>query len=453
MKRVFALFVTALLFTTGLFACTGARNPGTIALSSGEGDSLPKPVEAVPIAPVADDTPVKEISPVRLVFTHALTGDAADLLYALTLRFNEENVYGITVVLPEDPDDSADGTDEETVFAAEEENDDGFDSRADIQLLLPSVMLDHLEDITMLDTYAQEDTSFSYDDIIAPFREYNESFRCMAGLPFTMSTDVYYYNKNLFEDYEITPPSTWQELTAAGSVVLDQRDIPVVAVRGAGTYFEIMCIQNGTRFVDSDGIHFDDGAGAGKEAVRFLTNMHRLGYLRLTYEESERASDFRSQRTAGFIGSSLAAPEVFTAGFDVGVIPLPAGRVQGASAVSGSFLVITAGDGNARMAAWEYLKYLTGTHVNALWAVGTGYLPVRYSAFETPEYRSLMETDPVANACHAQIDDMFVPYDIENDPYAASLALCLSQQLLNGAEAAEAYDALIDEAYNSAPQR
>jgi len=58
-------------------------------------------------------------------------------------------------------------------------------------------------------------------------------------------------------------------------------------------------------------------------------------------------------------------------------------------------------------AAWEYLKFLTSTDATVKWAMDTGYLPVRTSAYESETYQEFMAGDATATASYAQTDAFF----------------------------------------------
>jgi multiple sugar transport system substrate-binding protein len=65
-----------------------------------------------------------------------------------------------------------------------------------------------------------------------------------------------------------------------------------------------------------------------------------------------------------------------------------------------------------RLAAWLFIKYITDAEQTAQWSMLTGYLPVRYSAYDSATYQAFL-TDPdpdyiyesmTANAAYLQVD-------------------------------------------------
>ncbi len=47
-----------------------------------------------------------------------------------------------------------------------------------------------------------------------------------------------------------------------------------------------------------------------------------------------------------------------------------------------------------KLAAWEYIKFLINKDNTAYWAMKTGYLPVRTSANDSPEYKDFVAKKP-----------------------------------------------------------
>lgn len=441
MKRVFAPFVTALMTVILFTGCTKNETSGTGLTLAEDSAGAAESVVLSPIEDVVDAEPVRDIAPVTVTFVPALEEDDMVVLEALTEEFNRTNAYGITVKL-------ASGADEDTDEDAEEDADADDPADADIVLMEGEELLFYAEDIVPLDAFLKED-DIRYDDIIEAYRTEAERVGFVAGLPFAMYADVYYYNRSLFHEYELEEPGTWQALTGAGSALMEQRSLPVIAIPDAGNFFETMCLQNGADYLTGNTIGFDNDAG--REAVRFFVNMTGLGFLRLTPDEEERLSDFRAQRTGGFVGSSRLSASLSDAAFDVGAVALPQGKSGMASPAGGEFLVMTAKDTNTQAACWEYIKYLTGSHVSANWAVATGYLPIRYTAYDAPEYVSFMSYDIASGACSLQKDAFFFAVNGDEESLDALIGRRLIEEINAGASAADVFDALTEEGERERP--
>ena len=93
-------------------------------------------------------------------------------------------------------------------------------------------------------------------------------------------------------------------------------------------------------------------------------------------------------------------------------------------------------DANKQKATWEYMKFLTSTENTTKWAIKTGYLPVRTSAYKSDEYQKFMADDATATASYAQADSFFVSptYDASTDIRSA-VAAKYEELVLNKSDA------------------
>ena len=54
-------------------------------------------------------------------------------------------------------------------------------------------------------------------------------------------------------------------------------------------------------------------------------------------------------------------------------------------------------------AAWDLIKFLVSTQSQAEWAAGTGYVPLRQSAADTPEIKALWAKEPGYKVAYDQL--------------------------------------------------
>jgi len=134
--------------------------------------------------------------------------------------------------------------------------------------------------------------------------------------------------------------------------------------------------------------------------------LYNNGYARLIGEDDYFSSVISTQRIGGYIGSSTGVSYITADDFELGVAPLPTNK-KAAANQAGTNIVMFAQDENQQAATWEYMKYLTSTEATTEWAMKTGYLPVRVSAFESDEYQSFMADDITATAAYSQVDAFF----------------------------------------------
>lgn len=228
------------------------------------------------------------------------------------------------------------------------------------------------------------------------------------GLPLNPSTLVMYYSKDLFKKAGLDPnkpPQTWDEVYAASKKI---------AALGKGYYgirlyagdwvVEAAIWQWGGDIVSADNKKMLFNSKEAIEAVTFWKKMVEEGLA--LYGEGREASD---QDFAGKVGMTLRSSGSLTTMIDscqyeVGVARLPYSK-QRATAIGGANIFMFAGISKAQQeAAVKFVKFLTASENQGLWAANTGYMAARKSALESPEWKKLFAQDPRMQVTYTQLE-------------------------------------------------
>ncbi len=227
----------------------------------------------------------------------------------------------------------------------------------------------------------------------------------LFALPFNRSTPIVYYNKRMFKEKGLSPPTTWEELRGHAAA-LTVREGEKTSVWG----FEVpvdwwfwygLLHQAGGRLLSEDGKRAAFGGEPGQRALQLLVDM-------ATKDKTMRApqgrdfnaweaanTDFINERVA-MIWTSTAFLSFFqeSAKFEFGTAFLPGDKVK-AVPTGGTFFVISKKAGaKEKAAAWEFLQWMTATKQTIYWSRNTGYMPVRRSALDDPEMKDFMAKNP-----------------------------------------------------------
>lgn len=224
-------------------------------------------------------------------------------------------------------------------------------------------------------------------------------------IPFSLSNIVLYYNKKYFEEAGLdpeVPPQTWDEVIEYGKkLTVDQNGdgvperwgfgCPLKADYGAIWYWlALFWQQGGELFNDAqtEGI-FNSEAGI-KATEIWKAMVHDAGILSL----SQGWSDFESGITAMHLMSSSSLARIReNMGYNVvGITYLPEGVQQASVSGGGNMAMFSSCED--KEAAWEFLKWIGSTEIIKRWSIATGYVPVRKSAAESPEYKDYLLKDP-----------------------------------------------------------
>lgn len=370
---------------------------------------------------------------VHVEFWHAMSGKQQEVLTELTDQFNAENEFGITVDLV----NQGAYNDLSTKLTANA----AAGTLPDMAQTYNNWIVPYIDMVVPLDDFIANDFD-NYEDIIPSYRDEVSEFGFIHGLPFNKSTYLYFYNKTMFDELGLTAPETWDDLVHIGEVFKSEKDMVSLGYDDLSGMLEAYIRQNGGEYIDADGVLFDDEKGL--ETITFIMDLYNNGYARLAGEDGYFSTPMSNQLIPAYVGSSAGVSYIDTsAGWELGVAPLP-GNVEKAANQSGTNLVMFAQDEAQQLATWEYMKFLTSTEATTYWAMNTGYLPIRTSAYESAEYQDFMANDLAAQAAYAQADAFFCPATFENSYETYSLAgTTLEELILENADGQTAYDELV----------
>ena len=335
-----------------------------------------------------------ETTETTIEFWHGMSGGLQDALVALTDKFNAENGMGITVNLTNQGGYSDLSTKLLGAIAS--------DTLPDMAQVYNSWIASSLDVVVPLDDFIANDFD-NYEDILSGYRAEGAEFGQIYTIAFNKSVQVYFYNKTMYDELGLTPPTTWQELydvseavyTATGNAAFGYDDL-------FGMFLQYM-IQSEAGFVEDGQVLFNNEKAVA--AIDFLLDMFQKGYARTAGEDWYLSGPFNNGLVGAYIGSSAGAAYVSPDGFEYSASIIPVGDAP-AAMQAGTNLAMFSQDEAQQLAVWEYIKFLTSTESTVYWAMNTGYLPIRQSGYESEEFQAYMETSVVARACYAQVANM-----------------------------------------------
>lgn len=240
-----------------------------------------------------------------------------------------------------------------------------------------------------------KDSEFNFDDIQSGILEYAKYYGRLAALPFGISTQVVYYNKDLVKtagyDLEANPPKSWADFVQVAKAIqkanpdgtwgfdtsdgvwlvksmLSQNENPVVEVQG-DKIVPVFDNESGIEVANFWKTFIDEGimpVGQHDNAEKkFLAG--NLVFIAAT-----------SNRISRWPGSTT---------FEIGAIEMPYFKKQ-AVALGGSTTTIMTTDYWKHDAAWQLLKFVLNTENQTAFALTSGYLPIRKSSLEEADVKA-----------------------------------------------------------------
>ncbi|MGE8202959.1 ABC transporter substrate-binding protein [Heyndrickxia sp. NPDC080065] len=352
--------------------------------------------------------PEKLTKPVTIEFWHAMSGNLEDTLKAMTDDFNKSQ-KNITVKLV---NQGAYNDLSQKLMAAAKAHNSPVMAQA-YEDWMTQYIQNHL--ITDLTPYIKDKnhgwSDEELNDIVSVFRDANTWDGKYYGVPFNKSTEILYYNTDMFKENNVKVPTTWDEFQdAAKKLTKKDGNKKVVGIgfeNSIGLSFPTYVRQAGGQTINEKENKVTINTPEAKDALNFLNGMVSDGTARLAGEDGYMSGPFGRGDVAMYVGSSAGLS--FVAKEAEGKIhwsaaPLPKGK-EAATAFQGTNLAIfSSATDDEKLAAWEYMKFLTSKEQTARWAKATGYVPVRTSALDTPEWKEFVGKTPEYGVAVQQFD-------------------------------------------------
>ncbi len=315
-------------------------------------------------------------APVEITFWHAMNAAQEEALTKLTEDFMAAN-KNITVTLQ---NQSSYGELSQKLTATMQSPD----SLPTITQAYPGWVYNAMQDgfVTDLAPYITNETIGIADyetDFVEGFRNGVNYDGKIYGMPFNKSTEVIWYNVELFEELGLTPPTTMEELATTAKAITDAKGIVGAGFDSLNNYYVTYLVNNGITFEPG----FEVTGDVSTEAVNFYLDGIKDGSLRIAGTDGYLSDPFKNELVGMFIGSTAGETYATGENFTTGVAPYPA---ETAIQQGTDVYMFNTGTQEQQTAAFLYLSYLTSTESQVYWGVQTGYIPVRNSALTSTEY-------------------------------------------------------------------
>ena len=306
--------------------------------------------------------------------------------------------------------------------------------------------------LTDLTPYISADADFQRDDYIDVFFNQGVHGDVTYALPAYGTTQVMYYNKEVFEKAGVEPESikTWQDLAETSKKIKEE---------GIATYgWEPMwgednlidfAFSNGAQIFSEDGktvtINSDEWVQVWEDVRTWIHDdeimaVHSGGQgWEYWYNTMDDAVDGTA---GGYVGSSGDQADLdFSV---VGAMEQPAWDDDSESAPSAEakqLVSVAASTDEEKQGAFEFMKYFTSPENQATWSLATGYVSVRQSSSETENYKAYSADHPeilvpLSQSSHATIR----PVDPTGGEIYDALKIAADKVELEGVSAKEALD-------------
>lgn len=307
-----------------------------------------------------------------------------------------------------------------------------------------------------INTYVEADSDFEKEDYIEVF--YNQGVDSegkMFGFPAYGTTQVLYYNIKAFEKAGINPEEieTWQDLAEAAEKITNDDMVGWEPMWGKDNLVDAV-LSNGGSIFNEDmtevTINTDEWVEVWESFRQWIhedktMKIHSGGqgweYWYATID------DVLQDKAGGYTGSSGDQADL-----DFSIVaameqPGFNDHESAPSAEAKELVVIGSSSEEEKQGAYEFMKFFTTPENQAKWSMETGYVAVRQSTQDVPEFKEYTEQNPQAlvplqQASHGSI----LPIDPTGGKVFDALATAADKVEIEGISAKEALDAAQKEA-------
>lgn len=225
--------------------------------------------------------------------------------------------------------------------------------------------------------------------------------KTLVSWPFSKSLALLYYNPDILKAAGVAVPKTWDELRAALKTVKAKvPDVTPFAWTPDVYYFFLPYLwSQGGDVLASDLTKAAFNTPEGLAALQYQTDLVLNDKTAQVTSGFDWQNPFAQSKVAFAVSTSVSRPFIEQAMpkdkiFKVGMAPLPTGPKGGATDLFGNNLVIfSKAPADDQRAAWLFMKWLTEVDQTVWWSLQSGYMPLRQSALNAPDFKAAAEKD------------------------------------------------------------
>lgn len=373
MKKKLSLLM-ALVLSLGVFSACGNDAGNT----EGETKEETKLEETENKEEAKEEEPAKE-GQTEVVFWHAMGGGQGEALEGLVKDFEEEN-SDVKITLQH----QGGYGDLNQILVATMQSPKDLPT---ITQAYPDWMLQFSEAGMVTDLTEKvngEDGIEDYEDIFPGVRDEIEQDGKIIGIPFNKSTEVLWYNQDLFDELELENPTNFEELKEVAKKIKEEKDIPAFGWDSLSNFYVTYLKNKGIEF----GPDLDVTSPESIEAVNYYLDGIKEGYFRIAGTDQYLSGPFANEQLAGYIGSN--AGEVYVKEGVEGKFKYAAQAYPADEAVQQgtNIYMFDGASDEEKDAAFRFLKYVSGKDAQIKFGLETGYMPARKTAVEDEDYKN-----------------------------------------------------------------
>lgn len=310
----------------------------------------------------------------------------------------------------------------------------------------------------------ESDSNFQAEDFLDVFITHAKVNDQWFGIPAYGTTQVMYYRKDLYEAAGVNPEeafSSWENLAKASKQLQEKTDVTFghLPMWGSGNLVDV-ALSSGGDLVNEEGTEVMIDQPEWIDSWNFIRRqIHEEKTMKVNsggqgWEYWYRTIDeVMNGSAASYTGSSGDKGDLDFS--KIASIKQPGFNNQEARpVVDALYMAIPEMTSDEQKeAAYDFIRYFTNPEPNAEWVQAIGYIPVRESATEVPNYKKFLEENPHYNVPFEQAQNGSIKYlDPTGGKIYDALAIAADKVELQNIDAAVALKEAKQEAQKALEQ-
>lgn len=217
-------------------------------------------------------------------------------------------------------------------------------------------------------------------------------------VPAHNTTTVFFYNKTLYDELELTVPETWEQLAENAEKIYKAKGIAGFATDSYIDLAQILFMQTGSTYIDTDSfkVGFNNELCIDKLSW-FVDNVKEKSFA-ADFTSGSIDGDFNAGLLGSFIGTSSYEPFITPDGFEYATAPIPSTGDNAWAPIFNRGIIVFASDEETERAACDFVEYFTNVENSSRWCRSIGALSPYTDVSQEKAFADYLANDQVLQA-------------------------------------------------------
>lgn len=250
-------------------------------------------------------------------------------------------------------------------------------------------------------------------------------------LPGCTTGPVFFYNKTIFDELKLNPPTTWEELESVSKTIKEKKGIPGFLSDSIIDTLQALIMQNGLGYIDVDAKKVTFCNDKLVEIFDWYKDCFKKGYFAFNTVGSYSSDDLGNGDVASFAGSCVNDQYISMVNGELGMAPWIAKASESFYTAWNRGPIFLKRNAKADKGAYEFIKFFMSPKNNGKWAkINSAIAP--YGTTEADEdYQEYINTLPENSALACVRKNLALSGSFPNIPGSSQVRRLIEEYMNN----------------------